>query len=200
MGNAEDLRTYQAPIDFHLLVGRNSGGHEKVAGSEAWVERQLRGINRAYDGLLEFQLGQVAELRGELAETYYRDADSWEAVQALSKAYGRPDRINVFVAKKFSDGGFGHANAIFAPLQTTGAAPSLVVRTGILSTFGVLMAHEIGHLVGLEHTASRACYGGIKVFEGCGRKIEYPCFEFDGFWDFSNPADVGELFAYPDWH
>ena len=89
----------------------------------------------------------------------------------------RPDRINVFVAKKFSDGGFGHANAIL-PLQTTGAAPSFGPYR--FSHFGVLMAHEIG-LVGLEHTASRACYGGIKVFEGCGRKIEYPCFEFDGF-------------------
>lgn len=196
--SADNLRTVY--IDFYrtyeersALGGLHTWRHYAISRSR--VHQQLWELNNFwYKDRVTFRLGSIRDYDypGMFRVTKPFNTTPCEhlLVNATTGGVFDPSRISAVYSESYDygeEGFFGCASRVFSPLggKFDGApfvslANSRVYQnTPIMidgNTFATTLAHEIGHLLGFDHTLSRQQNSFVQHFEFCGLDIKYPAF------------------------
>lgn len=140
---------------------------------------QIQWSNVWFDGRLKFVLGDVYDYVGpHTGASIFSLRSDFELYQARD-----PRRISVLCVKRTqAQTHNGIAGGLGVPL---GASPLLVVGardkvTGVpVLFFGILLSHEIGHLIGFGHTSYLSGGEFVQQYSECGLDLRYPKFKGD---------------------
>jgi hypothetical protein len=151
-------------IDLSIHLAPGTGVTKDKAPDDAWLKASLARLRTLYRRLLGVSIGQVRY--GEMAAAD-NDVKTWDQVWNIRKTYSEagPDErsINLFIAQKISipQGPAGGVSGRVPGVPGLSARPGAGVvlrKYSDTNTMGELMAHEIGHFMGLWHTSAPGPY------------------------------------------
>jgi len=191
-------------LDLNLFLAPGTGLTSSVAPDDPWMAEMLGAFAGYFSGPGIAELGQVGYV--DLPEIFDRidgGRAAREMVAELARPGARGHAINVFVVDDLSFAA-GFTGAIPGPPGRFDSAASGVVveRLGNAGRMGTLLAHEVGHFVGLRHTTeldtdpdtgglrvagadpisdTPSCPSGTEISD-CPdyRNLMFPIFPFDG--------------------
>ncbi|MCA9665265.1 MAG: hypothetical protein KC503_06745 [Myxococcales bacterium] len=195
-------------VDLNLHFSPGTGLTAATAPGDSYVKTALATLDAFYRRDLGVALGTVKYFDLTAAED---TASKLDQVHAICKAFSKPgdhqNAINVYIIKSLTFAGGISGGIPGGPGLYGHIASGIVVRQeGNASVMGRLMAHEIGHHLGLFHTSSPgaaagsvdalsdtpSCAAGTQV-ESCPdyRNMMFPQFPASGGISFSAAqADV----------
>jgi hypothetical protein len=163
---------------------------------------QTTALNLWYTNLAQFKFSGTAVVSEEylanrslpagcdsetlLSYTHSFDANS--TLFELSRCLGNPRAINVFVVKELWYAGGRQLNGLAMLDVSLGGsvAPSVVVAANLFFNGAITLSHEIGHVLGFNHTATYNMVGGAPVYfyrqYSCGKQVSYPHFYMPEQW------------------
>ena len=178
--------------------------------SRAGISSQLAALNVWFDGRVKFVRGDVFDYDGP-----HENVDAFRELTLFADPTSRNlGRISVLVVKSFVGQTVGVALTDIplggAAIPTWGdVAPALAIMsgrgsfptsfgdigTGVAHVTGATLAHEVGHVLGFQHTSLREP-GFVYPYSGCGLDLRYPRFGEDN----EVPDGVtGEVYHHDDW-
>lgn len=148
------------------------------------VYQQLAQLNYWFRGHVTFRLGSIKDYN--YPGMYIVDGGKPCDLLAVNSTSGmfNPNRISAVYSEAYTTQSVGGCAPLFAPLGQDSAAafvsiarrdpnwPDIIPVDGTL--FGISLAHEIGHVLGFDHTGGDS--STERHFRHCGLDLSYPSF------------------------
>lgn len=201
-GGTLPLVGYRVPLKVFIV-----GQQGMLSARPELINREVEFLNARFEKTVQFSRSSTVILDqqdvkscgagGEKVnpEDYFIIRNAANALYQLAKCFGDERAINVFVVKNLHQPS-GHSSTGIAMVnQPLGQSlpASVILSADRLVAGGVTIAHEVGHVMGLPHTAldagpsDRAPSGAITTVEwhyqeACGEIYSYPLFMMAAPW------------------
>lgn len=192
----------EIPVRYWILSDGTAAVNPKetpaqTAALNGWYMR-LASFNHASTQVLTRETLRARELpEGCDADTligYINATNANQALWELARCLGDRQAVNVFVAKSLI--GYGRSlNGIAMINAPLGGyySPSTLIAANVFFTAAITLSHEVGHILGIQHTATYDKIGNNSVHwhetSACGQSIRYPHFYMSDPWSLQTPAE-----------